>query len=50
VTMCLAGQVEIGVNGSRSVEDGDTLSQDGLHSWSELSHAEPLSMTVSRHI
>jgi hypothetical protein len=39
-----AGQVEIGVN---SHDDGDSSSQEGLGNWSESSHTEPLSMTVS---
>jgi hypothetical protein len=39
-----AGRVEIGVN---SHDDGDSSSQEGLGNWSESSHTEPLSMTVS---
>jgi hypothetical protein len=39
-----AGRVEIGVN---SHDDSDSSSQEGLKSWSESSHTEPLSMTVS---
>ncbi|GFG31081.1 hypothetical protein Cfor_04587, partial [Coptotermes formosanus] len=41
-------QVEIGVNNH---DDCDTSSQEGLRSWSsELSHTEPLSMTIEQCI
>jgi hypothetical protein len=39
-----AGRVEIGVNNH---EDGDSSLQEGFENWSESSHTEPLSMTVS---
>lgn len=42
----VAGQVEIGVNDR---DDCDSSSQEGLRSWSDSSHTEPLSMTVSRY-
>jgi hypothetical protein len=41
-----AGQVKIGVNNH---DDCGTYSQEGLRSWSESSHTEPLSMTVSHY-
>ena len=47
--MCVflvAGEVEIGVNNR---DDYDTSSQEGLRSWSDSSHTEPLSMTVSHY-
>lgn len=41
-----AGRFEIGVNDH---VDDDSSSQEGHRSWSELSHTEPLSMTVSHY-
>lgn len=43
------GQVEIGVNSHDGDDDDGSSSQDGLRSWSDLSHTEPLSMTVSHY-
>ena len=42
----VAGEVEIGVNNR---DDCDTSSQEGLRSWSDSSHTEPLSVTVSHY-
>ncbi|XP_069675416.1 uncharacterized protein [Periplaneta americana] len=43
-------RVEIGVNGSSNLDDGDLSSQEGPRSWSESSRTEPLSMTIEECI